>query len=465
MQNQRFWRVLAVLPLLAIAGERAASAQAYSFDARKVGMGGVGDNSNIAASMVEPATPYGVIPIPIGLIQVFQNRNQFDPEGDEFDPVRAIESASSPFHYTFGRTKSDGDDPQQRFVRDLVNGELSRDLSTYRGFVLPETIEAQGLASGGFGGTFKFAKRSSGAFQGVYIGAGPYFSFDTTAGIDPRLTDTFASDTALYFPNSTFEIKDSAAVQLALSITFGYRARFALPGASAPPDAGPAGGAPGAAPSRDGIYVAANYRYLKGFKYLQPVTTIRFDTDAQGLVRNNPATTPLDIDNIDASSGTGRAIDLGVQIVRGRFEIGVGVNGIGNQIDWSDLARKRYTLTSLTQGSEFVDQTLPPPFTNVTVTLPVVTSGNFGFDAGGWALTTNAQHGYNGNSFHGGLERRLGIFALRGGAKYSRGKWDPTYGFGVGRKVALDVGFFGTHANLNNKRETAVAVSLRIGQI
>lgn len=204
---------------------------------------------------------------------------------------------------------------------------------------------------------------------------------------------------------------------------------------------------------------------MRGFKYLQPVTTIRLDTDAQGFVSTNPVTTPLDIDNLDASSGAGRAIDFGVAVVRGHFEIGAGVNGIGNQIDWTELTRKRYTLTSLTQGSDFIDQTLPPPFTNVTVKLPVVTSGNFGFDAGGWTLTTNAQHGYNGNSFHGGVERRLGLFALRGGAKYSRGEWDPTYGFGVGRRVALDVGFFGTHANLQNKRETAVAGSLRIGQI
>jgi hypothetical protein len=96
------------------------------------------------------------------------------------------------------------------------------------------------------------------------------------------------------------------------------------------------------------------------------------------------------------------------------------------------------------------------------VTLPVVTSADLGFDAGDWAFSTNVMHGFNGNSFHGGLERRFSLFALRGGARYSRQQWDPTGGFGIGRKVALDVGFYGTHANLENKREMAVAVSLRI---
>ena len=237
-----------------------------------------------------------------------------------------------------------------------------------------------------------------------------------------------------------------------MSITIGYRGRLALP--SQP--------ASGGGPSRDGVYLAANYRYLKGFKYLQPDTTVRFDTDGQGFISLNPATTPLTVSDLEASSGTGRAVDLGIEVVRDRWEAGVGVNGIGNQIDWTDFVLKRFTLTSLVQGSDFVQQTLPTSLTNVTVKLPVVTSGNVGFDAGGWAFTTSAMHGFNGNSFHGGLERRLGPFALRGGARYSRQRWDPTYGFGIGRKVALDVGVFGTHANLQEKRETAIAVSLRI---
>ena len=414
-------------------------------------MGGVGDNSNIAASMVEPSQAYTVIVLPFGLIQVLQDFDQFNPSSNKFDPVRAIENASSPLHYTIGRGSSGAEHPEQRFITDLVNGRLNRDLSTYRGFRLPETLSAEGLASGGFGKTIKFAQKSDGAFQGIYVGAGPYFSFGTTLGVDPKVTDILGSATAKYYANSTFQILDDAAVQLAMSITFGYRARLAFPGE-------PASGGP----TRDGIYVAANYRYLKGFKYLDPDTTVRFDTNAQGLLSLNPATAPLTISDLEASSGKGRAVDVGIEVVRDRWEVGVGINGIGNQIDWTELTQKRFTLTSLLQGSDFVEQKLPTSLTKVTVNLPVVTSGNFGFDAGDWAFSTNAMHGYNGNSFHGGVERRLGLFALRGGARFSRDRWDPTYGFGVGRKVALDVAVFGTHANLQDKRETAIAVSLRI---
>jgi hypothetical protein len=445
MQRRRLVCVLIVLSF--IAAGRTVTAQVYSADARKVAMGGVGDNGNIAASMVAPAEPYTVILLPFGLIQVFQHREVFHPGGNQFDPARAIEAASSPLHYSSGRGSSG---PEQMFIGDLVNGRLNRDISTYRGFLLPNTLSAQGLASSGFGKTIKVSHSSNGGFQGIYFGAGPYFSFDTTLGVDSKLTDILRSATAIYYPNSTFQIQDGSAVQLAMSITFGYRARFEFSDAS------------GGESSRDGVYVAFNYRYLKGFKYLQPDVTVRFDTDAQGLVSINPATTPLNINDLQASSGHGRAVDVGIEVVRDHWEVGVGANGIGNQIDWTNFVLKQFTLTSLVQGAAFVHQTLPTSVTNLTVKLPVVTSGNLGFDAGGWALSTNVIHGFNGNSFHGGLERRLGLLALRGGARYSRKRWDPTGGFGIGRKVALDVGFYGTHANFQSKRQTAVAVSLRI---
>jgi hypothetical protein len=448
----RIYRSLVLVILLSlVAGPRAASAQSYDADARKIGMGGVSDNSNIAASMVDAAQPYSVILLPFGLLQVLKDFDKFDPSGDQFDPARAAENASNPLHFTTGRGSSDAEHPEARFMSDLVNGRLNRDLSTYRGFHLPSTISAEGLASGGFGKIIKFAKKADGGFQGVYVGAGPYLAFDTGLGVDPKLSDIFGSDTPKYYPNSAIQVTDTAAIQLAMSINVGYRARLAFPGTTAAGDT-----------ARDGIYLAMNYRYLKGFKYLEPDTTVRFDTDGQGLLTINPNTAPLTVDDLEASSGHGRAVDVGMQVVRNNWQAGVGVNGIGNQITWTDLTQKRFTLTSLVQGSDFVETAVPSPLDKAVVKLPVVTSGNFGVDVGGWTFTTNAARGFNGKSFHGGAERRLGVFALRGGARYSRGRWDPTYGFGVGRKVALDVAFFGTHSNLQDKRETSIAASIRI---
>jgi hypothetical protein len=441
----RIRTIVVAVGLCLFAVARDGSPQAYTADARIVGMGG-GATANIAASMVEPANPYAVVPVPLGLFQVLSNLQAFNPTSDDFDPAWAIESASNPLHYTFGRKTGTSDDPQQRFIRDLVNGELNRDLTTYQGFQLPDTVSGEGLASPAYGGTIKFAKQPSGAFHGIFIGAGPYFSYDTTADFDPRLTDILANGTR--YPNSALSVQNNSAVQLALSIVFGYRGRFDLPG--------------GSTGERDGIYVAGNYRYLRGFKYLQPDASVRFDLDNQSLIALNPATTPFVIADLESSTGTGRAVDIGVEIVRDRWEFGGGVNGIANQIEWTDLTLKRFRLQSLLAGGDFIEDELPPPVASAIVELPVVTSGNVGYDDGVYAFRTSVVHGFNGNSFHGGGERRFGAIAVRGGARYSRGRWDPTYGVGIGRRVAVDVGFYGTHANLQDKRQTSMAVSVRI---
>src|SRR5689334_6713789 len=120
MRLQRLLCAVVVVSFIGSAG--VASAQTYSADARKVAMGGVSDNANIASSMVDSAEPYTVILIPFGLIQVIKNHDQFDPTNDKFDPVSAIEGGASPLHYQTGRGTSDVEHPEQRFVTDLVNG-------------------------------------------------------------------------------------------------------------------------------------------------------------------------------------------------------------------------------------------------------------------------------------------------------------------------------------------------------
>ena len=57
--------------------------------------------------------------------------------------------------------------------------------------------------------------------------------------------------TALRFPNTSYQLGSDTAGQIAMAITGGYRGRFAA----------------GTGSDRDGIYVAADYNYLHGFRY------------------------------------------------------------------------------------------------------------------------------------------------------------------------------------------------------
>ena len=304
-----------------------AQAQNWSFDARLIALGGLGSTENIAAPEIVNERPYRSIVIPLGLLQVLRDLDVFKPDSDSFDPVRAIAYAASPIHFVVGRETGDSGN---RFVTDIFNAEISNDLNRYSGFKIDSDVLAEGLSSGGWGKTF-VVRRSGNGFQGIYVGAGPYFSMRDHAVLDPRLTQTLASETPVYFPNTSFLTVNESLGQLALAVTGGYRSRFALP-------AGMGGGA-----EVDGIYVAANYNYLRGFRYEDLNARLRLDTNSAGLLATNvilPA--PLVIQRSTATSGQGFALDVGIATVIDRWQFGFGVNGIANRINWNNAERTIY---------------------------------------------------------------------------------------------------------------------------
>ncbi len=422
----------------------AAAAQGIVMDARIVAMGGGGGNSpNIARKMVPPATRAEiVIPIPLGLIQTFKGGfDKFKPSSDGFDPLLAVETSGSALHYRFG---ADTGSTRTEFVNDLVNGTVNPDLTTYKGFNIQESYESEGLLAPQFGKTFKFVKADD-RFHGLYVGIGPYLSYRTDADVDPRLADLLGD--GIRSTNASMFVRDASAAQVAGALTVGYRGRM------------PMGSSTG---DRDGVYLAYNFHYLKGFKYYQPDLEVRFNTDAAGNLA--ASATPFSLVSLEGKSGKGFASDVGIQFVRGNVQFGVGVNGIGNRINWSEFTQNTYTLPSLTAGFDFAKTPGTAPFQELRVKLPVVKTANVGFEGGGWGATATATDGYNGKTFSGGLERQVGPVWLRGGGRHSRDHWDPTAGVGFGTDVALDIALFGTHANFQDERQWALAASVRIGK-
>ena len=428
-----------------------ALAQNWSFDARNVGLGGIGSTSNIAFDMVEEQRPYRPIVLPFGLLQILPNLPKLDPTSDEFDLIRAIEYGVSPIHYIVGR---DDTSTASAFITDLRNGTLSRDLNVYRGFDPSTSTTAEGLASPNWGATIKFKKDPSGAFQGIYVGAGPYFSMQTSAEIDPALADLFASPTPVYIPNTSFYMSNDTVSQFALAVTGGYRGRFALPGHS---------GSGGLYAAPEGLYVGANFHYLRGFSYEHVEPDARLDTDARGLLFVDASKGfPVTITRTTSGEGNGFAIDAGVAAVLGNWELGVGVNGIANRIDWTGVERTRYVLDNLFAGGDFLD--LPTvPVDDTRVELPVDVRTHVAYNAGPWAAIGEFGHGYNGTTVRAGYEQRWDRVQLRGGARYVKERWEPTggVGFNFTPKFGLDVGLFGTSANLERQRHLGIAVSLR----
>ena len=419
-------------------------AQSWTFDARTIALGGVGSTSNLADNMIEKAHPYTAIPLPFGLFQVLGDLDIYNPSSPKFDPIRAVEYAASPIHYVINRDS--GNSGEAAFAADIRNARLSRDLTTYRNFLPANDLLAEGLVSPRWGGTIKLYRDADGGYQGVYIGAGPYLSQRVTATFDPRLTTVFA--TGVNVRNAVLPITNTDTGQAAAAITGGYRARFAFPGT-------------GSSSGRDGIYVAANYNYLRGFLYENDGLTINLATDNAGLLTTGSS---IFINHRHATSGTGMSLDLGVGAVVDRWQVGFGANGLANRINWTGVQQSTLALASVASGNGTFVESATTPAPDARVELPVDYSGSVAYDAGGWAATAQAGHGFGGGSFHAGVERRLLLLEVRGGARYTFGIWNPTAGVGVNfsRKVSLDVAIFGTNTNIERKRQAAIAASIRI---
>ena len=134
-----------------------ADAQNWSFDARNIGMGGVGSTSNVAVDMVDEQRPYRAIVLPFGLFQVLAEPAQArSHEATSSISCARSSTAASPIHYIVGR---DDTSTASAFITDLRNGELNRDLNVYRGFSPATSVSAEGLASPNWGHTFKFQNR------------------------------------------------------------------------------------------------------------------------------------------------------------------------------------------------------------------------------------------------------------------------------------------------------------------
>jgi hypothetical protein len=430
-----------------------AAAQNWSFDARKVGLGSPTGSENLAISMIEDEREYRTIVLPFGLIQVLRNFKKLNPSDDEFDFVRTIEFAAAPIHYTIGRDSSDSE--TNDFIVDIRNGALTRDLNDYKGFTLVNQPAAAGLATPKWGRTFRVRQGPGGSFHGVYVGAGPYISMRTAPIIDEQLIGFLSAGERVYPPNSQFSAFNTSEGQIAMAVAGGYRGRRAWPLSI------------GRGSDREGLYLAANYNYLHGFRYEDVAVRARIDTDPLGLLTVNPfLPPPLFVSRVHSGSGTGMAIDVGVGAVVYDWEFGFGVNGLGNRITWTDVQHTTYFHQSLLTGNGDLTEGPSALLGDLRVELPVDYRANVGYDVERWGVLAEFGRGYQGTSFHGGGEYRLGLIDVRGGAVYSRELWNPAAGVGydLSPGMALDVALYSNSANVERKRNPAIAVSLRFNR-
>jgi hypothetical protein len=120
-------------------------------------------------------------------------------------------------------------------------------------------------------------------------------------------------------------------------------------------------------------------------------------------------------------------------------------------------------LRSLFEGGDFDEIMLPGLTDTFKVELPTTYSTDVAYNAERWTAVSEYAHGFQGHNFRGGLEFRVASVELRGGARYSRDRWHPSggAGFNLSPRFGIDVAAFSTSANIERRRDAAIAVSLR----
>src|SRR5262245_66432770 len=98
------WRDTFVTGLLLTLTASPAFAQDYSFDARRIALGGAGGTPNVASELVEQERRYQSVLIPIGLVKVLSDIRVFYPNREDFDFSRVVQFSASPLHLVFGPT-------------------------------------------------------------------------------------------------------------------------------------------------------------------------------------------------------------------------------------------------------------------------------------------------------------------------------------------------------------------------
>ena len=435
--------------MLLISSALPAFAQNYSFDARRIALGGAGGTPNVASHLVERQRPYKSILIPFGLVKVLSDVRVFYPNREDFDFSRAVEFGTSPLHFVFGRSE---DITFGSFFRDVFNARLNSDLNAYSGGESDPGLitDSEGLVDITWGKTFLLHEDER-SFQGIYVGAGPYLAAQAYFDYDSEFERVLNGSGNRYVPSATLGVGGGETDQLGLDVTGSYRARFPLFSQE------------GATASRNGMYVEANYHHLQGFRLDEFDAKLRLDTDRNGLLVPNPIETPFTLEWTKSSKGWGLALDFGVTFVVNRWDFGAGVSGVANRLTWRDITQHEVALVNLFTGSEFIHTKVPRPDLTKEIELPTTYTADVSYHRDAWSAYTEYSNGLGGTNFRSGLEYRLGVVELRGAGRYSNGSWYPSggAGFNLTRTFGVDVGVFGTRTFLEPDSHVGMAISLR----
>ena len=448
--------VVLALAVLIAAPIRPARAQ-FGFDARRIGMGGVSLNRdgnlrryNPAYRAVKERAGGGnakvTIPVPLGLIQFFKDHPinklgddpMFNPDSAAFNPIKLanlifnlpifleVRKAPTPTNdveFTVGRNA---------FAIDLGAAQV----------LIPED-------KFGLGGTSRLLDVGIG-IKGFRFAVVGFENHDVGFLLGDSLR-AFLKNGDSARTNTTYNLLGDGLVQAGLAPTLSFSGRLTGVGSD----------------NEDGVYLGAAVRSYYGAAYFRAVGSGGFTTGDTLFAGSNPVTPQVDFlsyrDN-DYTKSFGRGIggDVGIVLISGPLEIGLGVNDIGAKLTWKDT---RVDSTYFDDTGDSLVTTVVRNHVETTTRMPVSYIANAAFRMStGTTIGGDIVNTGRGTVIHVGGEQRIGMLALRGGVSRDQRK-KMQFGFGGGLRlgpVGLDVGFW-THSNsFADKRGITMATSISL---
>ncbi len=420
---------------------------ALLLDARRIAMGGVlaPEPSRLAfenpAYGIVPgrAQPWeGAIPLPLGLFTLLSHTEELNPNDPAFDPVRLANLiVNPPLHLELRRPTA-------------LNGDITIDLGQEHMRVYWEDahlfLPKEPLNLGGRLERFSVGYGRPAGDEGRWrISAAPYLDGAAVTELDDAFYGLLAEGDSL-LPNSRYELSGDLNGAAGVAVKFLFARGFGE-------ESGPR------------FYLAAAPKLIGGLAMIEADINVAA-TSSDSLF----ASEGLDVEQIthtrvNESLGAGFALDLGVVMRHGPWDLGVGVRDLAGGIAFSRTRHERQRLEEGEgdEGSDLVTETLAEGESHRYGIDPYWTF-NAGHTAGPLTLLGELRLRPWRNTLHLGAEYRMAPWAFRGGLRRDATQ-DWQISAGVGRRIGgltLDVALETHNRYIQDERGVALGLSISL---
>ncbi len=431
----------------------------FIMNARRVGMGGAflcHDGDAVVCNpaylaLPQPDTPLS-LPLPLGLLQLWNNFPVLNPDDPDFDPIYITNLLlNPPFHLQV--LTPEYTTTEANVTVDISEDLLLIDLGDLQTYIPTEPVET-GILS------FR-SPRLGKRFGNWSFSIAPLLIGEGNVSLSDNLTSALAEAEA-FEANSRYDVfaDGNMAVMASINASHGRRLPFNLLGKDNP------------------IYLGGTAKYLLGWAYVDTKTEVAIITGDPVFDTDEPP--DLEFTSIIRSShpewgtyspsGTGFGFDMGLLAEVDRVRVGFGIQDVYSRITW-EAEVERWKLNETTNEIkkktlvpfEYYRQRIPQTY---TISLAYVNTP-FRKEAKqeeGYIIASNIDLQGGDVYLNLGSEVYVHSFPVRTGIFTETGKLQVSFGTAIPVYFAtLDLGFATHNRTLSGKKGLYMASSLRFG--